>query len=137
MQNYQDRPSGTVTRARILRRNSTDAERCLWRALRTAFPDHKFRRQMPIGPYFADICCFAARLVIEADGGQHDEAQAYDAARTRFMQHKGYTVLRFWNLDIMTNIDGVLATIATALSPSPSHAARGPLPLPTGEGQLE
>jgi very-short-patch-repair endonuclease len=137
LQTCQNRPAGTVSRARALRRNATDAERVLWRALRTAFPGHKFRRQMPIGPYFADFCCFASRLVIEADGGQHAEAQAYDDARTRFIERQGYTALRFWNPDIMTNIDGVLATIGHALAPSPSHAARGPLPLPSGEGTTE
>ena len=88
---------------------------------------------MPIGPYFADFACFSEQLIVEADGGQHAEAAAYDAARTRFIEAQGYRVLRFWNNDIIESMEGVIAAIADALLPSPSQPSAGPLPLPTGE----
>lgn len=95
----------------------TDAERVLWRALREAFPTWHWRKQVPLGPYFADFCSHRAKLIVEADGGQHstEASQAYDEGRTRFLEAEGYRVLRFWNHDVLGNTDGVLATIATAL----------------------
>jgi very-short-patch-repair endonuclease len=90
-------------------------------ALREAFPHAKFRRQQAHGPFFADFASHAARLVIEIDGGQHGEAVAYDEARTRFIEGEGYRVIRFWNDDVMTNIEGVLMLVETALTPSPSQ----------------
>lgn len=148
-------------RARALRRNMTDAEKRLWRGLRGSFPSIKFRKQVPVGPYVADFLSYGAKLIIEADGGQHGnaDARAYDDRRTRFMEREGFTVLRFWNNDILGNIEGVLTEVAESLSrreregatqrrkgegdqsashalpPSPSHASHGPLPLPMGEGQ--
>ena len=135
MRTYDHQPSGTIDRARLLRRDSTDVEKRLWRALREKLPDAKWRRQMPIGPYFADLTCFASRLVVELDGGQHADAREYDRARTRFIESRGYRVLRFWNNDVAQNIDGVIETIAQALSPSPSQPSAGPRPLPAGEGK--
>lgn len=134
MRTYHNQPSGTVSRARKLRRDATEAEKKVWRGLREAFPASRFRRQVPIGPYFADFFSFSAKLIIEIDGGQHATATEYDAARTRFLEAQGYAVFRFWNNDVIENIEGVLSVIAAALSPSPSRAARGPLPLPMGEG---
>ena len=136
MRAYDNQPSGTIGRARQLRRTSTTVEKRLLRALRTKLPDPKWRHQMPIGPYFADITCFAARLIIEVDGGQHAEAGEYDRARTRFIERQGYRVLRFWNNDVTGYINGVLETIARALevAPSPSQPLAGSLPLPMGEG---
>ncbi|KQZ64613.1 hypothetical protein ASD67_09170 [Sphingopyxis sp. Root1497] len=116
-----DLPWWTTERARKLRREATDAEKRMWRALREAFPHAKFRRQQALGPYFADFTSHAERLVIEIDGGQHGEAVAYDEARTRFIEGEGYRVIRFWNDDVMTNIEGVLAQIDAALAPSPSQ----------------
>ena len=133
MRVYDEARTGAVLRARQLRRDSTDAEKRLWRALREKLPAFKWRRQMPIGPYFADVACFAERLVIELDGGQHPEATEYDSARTRFMESHGYRVLRFWNNDVMGNVDGVLEAISLTLSSSPSQPLAGPLPLPVGE----
>jgi very-short-patch-repair endonuclease len=148
---YANQSSGTIDRARELRRNSTDAERRLWRALRSKLPQYKWRRQMPVGPYFADFACFAEKLIIEIDGGQHASAQLYDDRRTRFIEAQGFRVLRFWNNDVMSNADGVVEQIALSLraqteqrqlwkiedgrSPSPSQPAAGPLPLPAGEGR--
>jgi hypothetical protein len=80
---------------------------------------------MPVGPYVPDIACFASRLVVELDGGQHAEAADYEAARTRFIEAQGYRVIRFWNNDVMQNLDGVLETIATSLPPLAQGAGRG------------
>ncbi|KEY99906.1 hypothetical protein AI27_00345, partial [Sphingomonas sp. BHC-A] len=103
-------PNPTIARARELRRNATDAEKRLWTLLREKLPSARFRRQVPIGPYFADFASHAARLIIELDGGQHDKAA--DAPRTAFLQQEGYRVIRFWNHDVMQNPEGALARIA-------------------------
>lgn len=115
MKIYRDAPSGAVDRARRLRRDMTDAERLLWRGLRKAFPEAKFRRQTPIGPYIADFLTFRHRLVIEVDGGQHADATEADARRTRYMEAEDFQVIRFWNSKVMDNVDGVLDTIASHL----------------------
>jgi very-short-patch-repair endonuclease len=130
---YDHQPSGTIDRARQLRRGSTPAEKLLWNAVRRRFPNYKFRRQMPIGPYFADVTCFAAHLVIEVDGGQHAQAGEYERSRTRFIERQGYRILRFWNNEVRDNLDGVIDVIARVLAPSPSQPLAGPLPLPAGE----
>ena len=145
MRLYENQPAGTVLRARDLRRDATDAERCLLRGLKGAFP-------VPIGAVYADILCFGEKLVIEADGGQQGDADDNDARRTAFAEARGCHVLRFWNNDVPINLDGVLTQTSfcmrddegdhakktgdttEAVSPSPSHASRGPLPLPMGEG---
>ncbi len=145
MRLYQDRPRGTVTRARDLRRNAPEPERRLLRALKEAFPDRKWRHQAPIGPFYADILCFAERLVIEIDGETHATAKTYDANRTQFLTTQGYQVIRFTNADIMQDLEGVIATIAPTLgSPSPFRACGAPslsqrereeaLKAPKGEG---
>jgi very-short-patch-repair endonuclease len=113
---YDEAKTGAVLRARQLRRDSTKAEKRLWRELRAKLPQYKWRRQMPVGPYFADFACFAERLIVELDGGQHAEALEYDEARTRFIGAQGYCVLRFWNNDVLANIDGVLTRVAEVLS---------------------
>ena len=82
---------------------------------RETFPDQKWRRQVPIGPYFADILNVRARLVIELDGGQHAEAIEYDARRTRSITSEGYRVICFWNNDITQNMSGVLRTVSLSL----------------------
>ena len=111
-------------RARSLRRAMTDAERKLWRNLRVVFPDTHFRRQSPVGPYFADFACHNGRIVIEVDGSQHMLANNVeaDAARTRYLAGQGYRVLRFWSNDVLTNIDGVLIVIRDALASTVDHA---------------
>ena len=111
-------------RARELRRNSTDAERVLWRLLRSRDTTaHKFRRQAPIGRYIVDFVCFDQQIVIEVDGGQHQLRIQYDRARTEWLESQGFQVLRFWNNEVMTNEDGVMDKILAVLqgrgSPSP------------------
>src|ERR1700744_6155420 len=87
----------TVQRAKELRRDMTDAERKLWLRLNVRqLGGFKFRRQVSFTPYIADFACLAVRLIIELDGGQHDENRARDEARTRYLEAKGYRVLRFW-----------------------------------------
>jgi very-short-patch-repair endonuclease len=110
-------------RARDLRRNSTDAERIIWSILRAhRLNGASFRRQVPIGPFIADFVCHAAGLVIEIDGGQHFEPEdlARDRRRDEFLKAKGYRVLRFSNLDAMTNRRGVGEVLAEAISAAPS-----------------
>jgi len=113
-------PAATVARARRLRREMTEAEHRLWRALREVFPDAHFRHQVPFGPYYADFASHGARLVLEVDGDQHgaEAPQAYDADRTRFLEGEGYRVLRFWNNEVLGNLDGVLTAIAAAMPES-------------------
>ena len=114
----------TLAKAQRLRRQLTDAERKLWSVLRNRQLDGaKFRRQQPIGPFIADFVCQDRRLIVEADGGQHS-GNASDARRTAFLERKGYRVLRFWNNDILRNVNGVAQVIADALStPHPAQAA--------------
>jgi very-short-patch-repair endonuclease len=101
-----------------MRHEPTDAERVLWQHLRRLSVDGShFRRQATIGPYFADFACHAARLVIELDGGQHNQTDGMirDGRRTADLKARGYRVLRFWNNDVLTNREGVLLTILDAL----------------------
>src|SRR5205809_1079301 len=109
--------ASSVTTARRLRRNQTDAERALWFCLRDRrLAGFKFRRQMPVDRYVVDFCCEASRLVIELDGGQHAVRSVQDAERTAALEAQGYLVLRFWNNDVLQNIDGVLESILATLT---------------------
>lgn len=104
--------------ARSLRKDMTDTERRLWHVLRgKQLLDCRFRRQHPIGPYIADFACIDKKLLIELDGGQHQEQIAYDQHRTAFLEMQGWQVLRFWNNDVLNNMDGVLMTIIDSLKP--------------------
>lgn len=97
-----------------MRRDSSFPERLLWAKLRNRqLSGWKFRRQHPIGPYFADFACPEVKLVVELDGDTHGEEpqQHRDAVRTRLMETEGWQVLRIWNAYLMENIDGVLDTI--------------------------
>jgi very-short-patch-repair endonuclease len=132
-----------------MRAAPTDAERKLWWHLRHRLPVERthFRRQVQIGQFIADFVSHKAKLVIEVDGGQHSEKVKADCARTEFLAREGYRVLRFWNNDVLQNIDGVLEVIALALTaptptpnPSPQEPATGraaPAARPGGGGEAE
>jgi very-short-patch-repair endonuclease len=121
--------------ARRLRRDATDVERKLWQHLRRLPIDGvHFRRQAPLGPYFADFACHTTRVAIELDGGHHGDGVYAERDRDRdaYLSNQGYRVLRFWNNDVITNIDGVLSVIAdvvtgkmTPPTPDPSPPLRG------------
>lgn len=102
-------------RARRLRKSATDAEQSLWYALRDLNLQFKIRRQHPIGPYIADLAIPAHKLVIEIDGGQHAASLDSDTERTRQLNARGYRVIRFWNNDVLGNLDGVIETIIAAI----------------------
>ncbi len=107
-----------IGRARRLRREQTDVEATLWRALRAKrFEGAKFRRQHPVGAFVADFACPAAKLVVELDGFQHGDGAglARDARRTAALEAEGWRVLRFWNRQVNEELDGVLYAIACAL----------------------
>jgi very-short-patch-repair endonuclease len=117
--------------ARLLRAGMTDVERMLWRSLRgKQVANFRFRRQHPIGKYIADFACIERKLLIELDGGQHQDQAVYDERRTIYLQSQGWEVLRFWNNDVVGNLDGVLSNIAAALTAIPPSQ---PSPL-KGEG---
>ncbi len=113
--------------ARRMRAQPTDAERVLWQRLRhdIALTGSHFRRQASIGPFIVDFASRKAKLVIELDGGQHDLQRAADAARTRRIESSGYRVLRFWNNDVLGNLEGVLSEIQRALPPVPDPSTQG------------
>ena len=106
--------------ARTLRRNSTIQERRLWNLLKNRqFHNLKFKRQHPIGDYIVDFICKEAKIIIEIDGGQHNELENidYDNARTEFLNSLGYKVIRFWNNEIYENIEGVLLKLEVEINP--------------------
>ena len=101
--------------AQAQRRSMGEAEQRLWTKLRgRRFASHKFVRQFPIGPYFADFCCRKAKLIVEADGAQHSESE-HDERRDAYLLAQGYRVLRFWNGDILTDGEMIDDTILAAL----------------------
>jgi very-short-patch-repair endonuclease len=103
-------------RAKAMRRDPTVAEKRLWEALRSRqLAGTKFRRQAPIRSFIVDFVAPSARLIIEIDGGQHATESERDAARTRALEKEGYRVIRFWNNDVIDNLDGVLQTIIDRL----------------------
>jgi very-short-patch-repair endonuclease len=102
--------------ARTLRKRSTEAEKLLWSRLRgRRFEGIKFKRQAPIANYVVDFVALDLKLIIEVDGGQHDMRATQDAERTRILEEWGYHVVRFWNNDVLGNIDGVLEAILQEL----------------------
>jgi very-short-patch-repair endonuclease len=115
--------------ARQMRANPTEAERKLWWHLRHRLktPDTHFRRQVRIGRYIADFACHSARLIIEADGGQHATQTAADLERAKGLEAHGYRVLLYWNNEVLTNIDGVLEDIHRAITttPTPNPSTQG------------
>ena len=116
----------TNPHAQRLRLDATDAERLLWQRLRSRqIVGAKFRRQATVGPYIVDFLCIEAKLAVEADGGQH--APERDAARTAWLESRGLRVIRFWNHDILQNIDGALQAIMMHLE---EREELSPNPLP-------
>jgi very-short-patch-repair endonuclease len=113
--------------ARRMRAQPTDAERVLWQRLRhdIGLVGSHFRRQAFVGPFIVDFASRKAKLVIELDGGQHDWQQASDARRTRQIEAAGYRVLRFWNNDVLGNLEEVLSEIQRALPPTPDPSPQG------------
>jgi very-short-patch-repair endonuclease len=110
--------------SKTLRANLTDAEIKLWSKLRNRqLAGCKFVRQQPIGPYIADFVCRERDLIVELDGSQHADSTK-DIERTRILGEHGYTVIRFWNRDVLTNLNGVLQTIADRLEKAPSPGLR-------------
>ena len=103
-----------VARSRRLRRNFTDAEMKLWLSLRDRrLYGQKFLRQVSMGPYMVDFICREHQLIVEVDGGQHADSEA-DARRDAYFSERGYRTLRFWNSDVLSNLDGVLVSIANS-----------------------
>jgi very-short-patch-repair endonuclease len=112
--------------ARALRTSSTDVENLLWRQLRRKeLAGLKFRRQQPIDNYVVDFACFEKRVVIEVDGGRHASERDKDAERDEYLIGNGFKVLRFWNNEVLQNIDGVLEVIRNSCW---SHPPLSPLP---------
>ena len=131
----------SIDRAKALRKNMTDAERRLWYRLRAhRFHGLKFKRQVPIGPFIADFANLRTKIVIEVDGGQHNESHR-DRIRDRFLSERGFRVLRFWNTDVLRSTEAVLETISDAVesakqAPSPGSSLRSEPPSPRwGEGK--
>jgi very-short-patch-repair endonuclease len=107
--------------AKNLRANQTEAERRLWNLIRNKrLGGIRFRRQHPIGPYYADFFCAVANLVIELDGSQHAEEEnvTHGEIRSKWLAERGYRVLRFWNVDVFKNPEGVFETIRIAIEQS-------------------
>lgn len=121
----------TLNFAKQLRQNQTNAEDLMWRELRAKrLAGFKFKRQAPIAQYFADFVCFEAKLIVELDGGQHNE-NPLDAKRDADLQALGFSVLRFWNNEVLQNLDSVKLVIVEKLS----SAYPSPQPSPSrGEG---
>ncbi|WP_246720909.1 DUF559 domain-containing protein [Methylocystis sp. H4A] len=121
-----------------MRREATPAERRLWTQLRQLEINNvHFRRQAPIGPYFADFACHRTRIVVELDGEQHgfDAEALRDEKRTRFLEISGYRVLRFWNHEVLRNLESVVDTICAALYQTIESPTPNPSPPQAGGGE--
>ena len=117
-----------------LRKRPTEAEKLLWRRLRVKQMEGlKFRRQQPIDNYVVDFVCFDKRLVIEVDGGQHAVEKQKDVRRDNYLRKHGFKVLRFWNNEVLQNIEGVLGEIRKNCLNSPHPPS--PQPSPRGRGK--
>ena len=106
----------TISKARALRKNLTNAERVLWKQMRMRqIGGYKFRRQQPIGKYIVDFVNFEKRVIIELDGGHHSQQVNYDSTRTAWLEAEGYRVLRFWNNQVLEEIEAVKEVILNVL----------------------
>jgi very-short-patch-repair endonuclease len=135
------RTAGMTSKARQLRQIPTEAEKALWKALRrNQLCGVSFRRQHPIGRYVLDFYCASAGLAIEVDGGQHAEGsqREIDRRRDQWLSANGIRMLRFWNNEVLSNLQGVLQTIVMELEKTPSRREeRADLPLPGGGYRTE
>ncbi len=127
MLQFRKRPTRN---AQTLRNTATPAERKLWTYLsRRQLAGAKFSRQIPIGPFICDFVSRSARLVIEVDGGQHDENEGRDRQRTAYIKGMGFKLIRFWNNEVLENIEGVISRIESELlacpPPAPPACGRG------------
>ncbi|MCW3836844.1 endonuclease domain-containing protein [Sphingomonas canadensis] len=124
------------SRARQVRSNPTDAEVALWRALSARkVADARFNRQVVVGPFICDFVARSRKLIVEVDGGQHGIAA--DAGRTRYLEDNGFRVIRFWNHEVLANLEGVVAesqrVLAEHPSPNPSRKREGSAELRAGQ----
>ena len=124
--------SNSVSRARHVRKQSTEAEKTLWRHVRSRqLAGYRFRRQAPLGKYIADFLCYERGLVIEIDGGQHQRRTEADKKRTNWLETQGFRVIRFWINQVLAETEAVLEAILREMqgedSPSPPHRVRGRL----------
>jgi primosomal protein N' (replication factor Y) len=134
---YKAKPAISLrNNAKDLRVYQTDVEKRLWFLIRNDQLGHKFRRQHPIPPYIVDFVCIEKKLIIELDGGQHTDQQEKDRVRDTFLKKQGFTVLRFWNCDVIENEEGVLETIVNKLMSSSQDVVPSPNPLPGGTRAL-
>jgi very-short-patch-repair endonuclease len=120
-------PPELIANARQLRRDATPAERLLWNALRSHRP--RFTRQLVVGHYIIDLACRSVKLGVELDGGHHALQVEADEGRTRYLAAQGWTVLRFWNNEVLENVEGVVEVILAAVAQAATH----PRPLPCRE----
>ena len=119
MVNHHEYEKDVLLNAKNLRHNMTKEEVKLWNKLKNRqLLNLKFRRQVPIGKYVVDFLCIDKKLIIELDGGQHNEPNniKYDEIRTEYLKEQGYKVLRFWNNEVWNNIEGVIETIINEVS---------------------
>jgi len=135
---HRTTPSHTRANARTLRRDMTDAERTFWYAVRAnRFCGLTFRRQVPIGPYIVDFICHQKGLIVELDGSQHHEpeAQLADANRDAWLEAQRYTVVRYANRDVLTNLEGVMLDLSyrTGVADFPPPGACAPTSPSRGE----
>ena len=115
----------SASKARQLRKDSTDAERRMWALLRNRqFADRKFRRQVPIGPYVVDFVCLEKRLIVELDGGHHMTRGDYDAERTKWLMGQGFRIIRFWNNQVLNEAVSVLDALLLELEMEPSPSSQ-------------
>lgn len=117
-----------LARAKSLRSSQTEAEQRLWYHLRARrFLGLKFRRQKPVGNYIVDFVCLSPKLIVEVDGGQHSDQLDYDTRRDQWLRNEGFTVLRFWNNQVLGDTQAVLESIReTVLSIAQSLPAQKP-----------
>ena len=132
------RPAKAIIRARALRATTTEAERRFWNLVRNrSFEGRKFVRQYPVGPFIADFACRELMLIVEIDGSQHVES-IEDQSRTAFLNREGFSVLRFWNTEVLRELQGVhelLRAVVTGHRPSPGWRFSPATLSPAGRGE--